>query len=251
MRGLFIVAIGLARTAGALSYNAPLSAVSRVSSPSMMAKSKALPFLEQPAHLDGSMAGDVGFDPLGLGSAYNMKWMREAELKHGRVCMLAFIGFCSVDLGFRAPGAPAVSSLAAHDVTVASGHMLALLITIGVFEFIGYAAIYEMLSGESDRAPGDYGFAPRARAALRRPARLPRPAAPRPHLTPRHPPRLASRVRRRQPHQPHPAVNLANTAVGKTGKYAEYEVAHCRAAMLAFGGVVTQSALTGKGFPYF
>ena len=59
MRGLFIVAIGLARTAGALSYNAPLSAVSRVSSPSMMAKSKALPFLEQPAHLDGSMAGDV------------------------------------------------------------------------------------------------------------------------------------------------------------------------------------------------
>ena len=88
MRGLFIVAIGLARTAGALSYNAPLSAVSRVSSPSMMAKSKALPFLEQPAHLDGSMAGDVGFDPLGLGSAYNMKWMREAELKHGRICML-------------------------------------------------------------------------------------------------------------------------------------------------------------------
>ena len=184
MRGLFIVAIGLARTAGALSYNAPLSAVSRVSSPSMMAKSKALPFLEQPAHLDGSMAGDVGFDPLGLGSAYNMKWMREAELKHGRVCMLAFIGFCSVDLGFRAPGAPAVSSLAAHDVTVASGHMLALLITIGVFEFIGYAAIYEMLSGESDRAPGDYGFDPRARAALRRPP-------PSPHSAPSTPPRLA------------------------------------------------------------
>ena len=182
MRGLFIVTIGLARTAGALSYNAPLSAVSRVSSPSMMAKSKALPFLEQPAHLDGSMAGDVGFDPLGLGSAYNMKWMREAELKHGRVCMLAFIGFCSVDLGFRAPGAPAVSSLAAHDVTVASGHMLALLITIGVFEFIGYAAIYEMLSGESDRAPGDYGFDPRARAALS-PPRAASPVPPHPALT--------------------------------------------------------------------
>ena len=251
MRGLFIVAIGLARTAGALSYNAPLSAVSRVSSPSMMAKSKALPFLEQPAHLDGSMAGDVGFDPLGLGSAYNMKWMREAELKHGRVCMLAFIGFCSVDLGFRAPGAPAVSSLAAHDVTVASGHMLALLITIGVFEFIGYAAIYEMLSGESDRAPGDYGFdsSCAGRPSPPRPPPPSRRTPPSPHSAPSTPP--ASRVRRRQPHQPHPAVNLANTAVGKTGKYAEYEVAHCRAAMLAFVGVVTQSALTGKGFPYF
>ena len=115
MRGLFIVAIGLARTAGALSYNAPLSAVSRVSSPSMMAKSKALPFLEQPAHLDGSMAGDVGFDPLGLGSAYNMKWMREAELKHGRICMLAFYGYLTVDFGNTWPGAPKVSSLLAHD----------------------------------------------------------------------------------------------------------------------------------------
>ena len=113
MRGLFIVAIGLAGTAGALSYNAPLSAVSRVSSPSMMAKSKALPFLEQPAPSTARWRATLA-DPLGLGSAYNMKWMREAELKHGRVCMLAFIGFCSVDLGFRAPGAPAVSSLAAR-----------------------------------------------------------------------------------------------------------------------------------------
>ena len=25
-----------------------------------------MPFLEQPKNLDGSMAGDVGFDPLGL-----------------------------------------------------------------------------------------------------------------------------------------------------------------------------------------
>ena len=119
MRGLFIVAIGLARTAGALSYNAPLSAVSRVSSPSMMAKSKALPFLEQPAHLDGSMAGDVGFDPLGLGSAYNMKWMREAELKHGRMCQLAWLGYVAVDLGIKFPGEKyaALSSFTAHEGT--------------------------------------------------------------------------------------------------------------------------------------
>ena len=29
------------------------------------------------------------------------------------------------------------------------------------------------------------------------------------------------------------------------------EVTHCRAAMLAFSGVVTQSVLYDKGFPYF
>merc|ERR1719247_3811332 len=122
----------------------------------------ALPFAITPDHLltgpTSDYAGNAGFDPLGLGSAYNMKWMREAELKHGRVCMLAFIGFCSVDLGFRAPGAPAVSSLAAHDVTVASGHMLALLITIAIFESLSYNAISEMMSGETNRAPGDYGL---------------------------------------------------------------------------------------------
>ena len=38
------------------------------------------------------MVGNVDFDPLGLSSPNNIKWMREAELKHGRICMLATIG---------------------------------------------------------------------------------------------------------------------------------------------------------------
>lgn len=33
---------------------------------SMSAKSASIPFMPQPEKLDGSMAGDVGFDPLGL-----------------------------------------------------------------------------------------------------------------------------------------------------------------------------------------
>jgi hypothetical protein len=174
-------------------------------SPTMMAKSKALPFLEAPAHLDGSMAGDVGFDPFGFGSAYSLKYMREAELKHGRICMLAVMGYISVDCGFYAPGAPHVSSLLAHDVTVKSGHMLLLLFTVGIMESLSYGAIYEMLSGESDRAPGDYGFDP---------------------------------------------FNYSKD-VEKAPKYAEQELAHCRAAMLGFGGIVTQSAMFDVGFPYY
>jgi hypothetical protein len=127
----------------------------------MMAKSEALPFLECPAHLDGSYVGDHGFDPLNIGGQYNMKYMREAELKHGRVCMLAWLGYIVVDTGFTVPFAPKVSSYLAHDATVKSGNMLFLLFVIGAFEALSYNAIAEMLSGETDRKPGDYGIPPR------------------------------------------------------------------------------------------
>ena len=39
---------------------------SQRSSSALRAKSAAVPFLEAPAALDGSMAGDVGFDPFGF-----------------------------------------------------------------------------------------------------------------------------------------------------------------------------------------
>merc|ERR1719203_2556912 len=70
---------------------------------SMMAKSKALPFLESPEHLEG-MVGNAGFDPMGLSTPQNIKWMREAELKHGRMAQLAWAGWVSVDLGMKFPG---------------------------------------------------------------------------------------------------------------------------------------------------
>lgn len=35
------------------------------------AKSKSVPFLEQPSALDGTMAGDVGFDPIGFSSYWS------------------------------------------------------------------------------------------------------------------------------------------------------------------------------------
>ena len=75
-----------------------------------------MPFLECPAALDGTMPGDRGFDPLRFtDSDWNMAeviipaasisastdklpmvyWMREAELKHGRLCMIAIVGACA------------------------------------------------------------------------------------------------------------------------------------------------------------
>jgi len=50
--------------------------------------------MEQPVDLDGTYAGDVGFDPLNF--AKDEKWlmnMREAEVKHARLAMLAAAGW--------------------------------------------------------------------------------------------------------------------------------------------------------------
>lgn len=63
-------------------------------------KSQALPFLPRPKLLDGSLPGDVGFDPFNLGGAdkASLLNMREAELKHGRLAMLAAVGWPLAEL---------------------------------------------------------------------------------------------------------------------------------------------------------
>mmetsp|Transcript_4647 Transcript_4647/g.10948 ORF Transcript_4647/g.10948 Transcript_4647/m.10948 type:complete len:210 (+) Transcript_4647:58-687(+) len=99
-----ILALALLATASAFAPAAPKAK----SAVSLNAKSTALPFLEQPAKLDGSMAGDVGFDPLGLSNiddvGVDLYWMREAELKHCRVAMLAAAGFFWQEVMGSLPG---------------------------------------------------------------------------------------------------------------------------------------------------
>ncbi|EOY30217.1 hypothetical protein QUC31_020382 [Theobroma cacao] len=58
-----------------------------------------------PEWLDGSLPGDFGFDPLGLGSdPETLKWFAQAELMHARWAMLAVAGIlipeCLERLGF-------------------------------------------------------------------------------------------------------------------------------------------------------
>jgi len=66
--------------------------------------SQSLPFLMRPSKLDKSMAGDVGFDPFLLSDQLNLEWMRAAELKNGRVAMLAVVGWLVTALGIHLPG---------------------------------------------------------------------------------------------------------------------------------------------------
>jgi len=129
----------------------------------MQDKSQALPFLKRPASLGapGTMAGDVGFDPLEISSKVNIQWLREAELKHARVCMLAWAGFVAVDCGFRVPFAPEVSSLYAHDAAVEKGPMLGLLIPLAVVEVLaGIPKCFQILNDPDAAAGGDYKFDP-------------------------------------------------------------------------------------------
>merc|ERR1712137_725747 len=153
----------LSVVSASLAFNAApaLRAPTRAAGVSMMVeKSQSLPFMDKPAALDGSLVGDVGFDPLGFSSQFPMVWLREAEIKHGRVCMLAVIGYIVVDMGLRAPGAEklgSVTSFTVHDATVASGHMWILLIACGVLEMAGIAGVAASLNG-ADRVPGDFAL---------------------------------------------------------------------------------------------
>jgi hypothetical protein len=68
--------------------------------------------------LDGSVLGDAGFDPLGFtttpigawwegnakGNLVGIKWLREAELIHGRIAQLAALGFVAPALFGHFPG---------------------------------------------------------------------------------------------------------------------------------------------------
>jgi len=74
-------------------------------------------------------AGTVGrfeYDPLQFAARYPeyVPWFREAELKHGRVCMLAFVGFLAQD-SFRIPIAPlddpSIDIINAHKKLVGPG----------------------------------------------------------------------------------------------------------------------------------
>mmetsp|Transcript_35648 Transcript_35648/g.42945 ORF Transcript_35648/g.42945 Transcript_35648/m.42945 type:complete len:233 (-) Transcript_35648:113-811(-) len=72
-----------------------------------------LPGMSSPAYLDGSIPGDYGFDPLGLGSDPDrLKWYQEAELLNGRWAMMAVLGMLIPNaIGVETPWFEAGSAL--------------------------------------------------------------------------------------------------------------------------------------------
>ena len=51
----------------------------------------AIPFLPRPSALDGSHAGDYGFDPLGLSEKLDFYAMQESEVRHARYVQFFFL----------------------------------------------------------------------------------------------------------------------------------------------------------------
>ena len=173
------VVVALAATASALV--APVAKVAPTTQ--MEAKSAAMPFLECPAALDGlDYPGNVGFDPLRFtDSDWNMAeviipkerwmgeyaeipmvyWMREAELKHGRIYMLAVVGWLTVDAGIHFPGEKytGIDALHAHDAMLASGNMGVMLLFAAVAELTSMVSVVQAAKG-SGREAGDFGLDP-------------------------------------------------------------------------------------------
>ena len=114
------------------------------------------------------MAGDVGFDPLGLSEiddlGIDLYWLREAELKHGRVAMLAATGVIWVEAFGPLPAWPEADGRSQMDVFWDAWEehpnaILAAVMFIAVGEAVsGVATTMGRATGE--RAPGDFGLNP-------------------------------------------------------------------------------------------
>uniref|UniRef100_A0A7S1M9Z2 Rieske domain-containing protein n=1 Tax=Alexandrium catenella TaxID=2925 RepID=A0A7S1M9Z2_ALECA len=119
--------------------------------------------------------GEEPWDPMGFSKLYDrnfdfnmvmtyphVQWLREAEVKHGRVCMLAFVG-AIVQQFAHIPGLPVeadwTKALGAcyADKTAALG-----IVQISVFAMVVEGRYYsgDAWIGQMDREPGDLGFDP-------------------------------------------------------------------------------------------
>ena len=152
--------------------------------------------------------GSKNFDPLGFTESCPdwVPWFREAELKHGRIAMLATVGAIVPEF-VRIPGEqfsfeaiPKV--IDAHDALPDS--MIQIFAAISYLEASSWGALSNM--NAFDRAPGDYSFDP---------------------------------------------LKLKPKDEAKYRELQLKELKNGRLAMVAIGGIVGQSLVTGEGFPYF
>ena len=141
-----------------------------------MEMSLAMPMLKRPSKLDGTHAGDYGFDPLGLTESFDLYTMMEAEVRHARLAMIAVVAW-------------PLSELVAPDWMLQGANHLApsvlngfnpvsFIATAAIFAGLGFAEFKTSLRinsvgtelGKKHRAdmqdvwqygvPGDYNFDP-------------------------------------------------------------------------------------------
>lgn len=137
-------------------------------------QSIALPMLKRPNKLDGTHAGDFGFDPLGFTEEFDLYTMQEAEIRHARLAMLAVVGWPMAELfgpkWLLQPGGCAPSVLNGFNpITFIA--TLAVFAGLGFFEYkTSLRSTYDTKLGKQHRedmseiwdlgVAGDYDFDP-------------------------------------------------------------------------------------------
>lgn len=132
-----------------------------------------MPFFQKPTKLDGTHAGDYGFDPMGLTEEFDMYYMQECELRHARLAMLAVVGWPLSEMlgpGFMLQDGRAPSVLNGVN-PVSAIAILAALAAYSVFELatwnrrtagtkLGDIHLEDMKNIWTDGVAGDYNFDP-------------------------------------------------------------------------------------------
>jgi len=141
-------------------------------------QSEALPWTTSPPQLDGSLPGDVGFDPFGcsttkVGKFYfdvgnkgdtmsDLKWLREAELAHGRIAQLAAVGFIWPSVFGTFPGNEWTGVDAYSEVNpfaaLGTAPSLAIYQIVTGMILIEFKRVSLIKEQGSERIPGDIGL---------------------------------------------------------------------------------------------
>merc|ERR1719247_455439 len=141
----------------------PLQAPARAAVSMAVSKPmNAMPFLTAAACQSSGLAdADTGFDPLYFSDFLDIKFLREAELKHGRICMLASTGYMMQEF-FSLPSYPGYSPNAVEAVSsVPPEGLLQIIVFVSWLEIVANKGKYTMSNMfEDNRAPGDLGFDP-------------------------------------------------------------------------------------------
>jgi hypothetical protein len=171
---MFSILVILASFLAVGAFNAPSTRSSVRASLKMFDEDRsiALPFDKRPPNLDGTLPGDVGFDPAGFsnvppkpwligGEGSSLKWYREAEIVHGRVAMLGVLGMI-IPYYYHFPGNEAFGVAADAFAKTNPYEALTSVPAAGLWQIA--AAIYaielyrikRVIRG--DKAPGDLGL---------------------------------------------------------------------------------------------
>ena len=114
----------------------------------------------KPKNLDG-LVGNEEFDPFGLAEKFDIKWMREAELKHARVAMLATVGWLVQSAGIHLPSPDGLYDVANPIDAffhVGPGPLVQIFLAIGALESINHNGKMGMMDMhvDSDREVGKF-----------------------------------------------------------------------------------------------